>query len=48
MTKNDAGVNLVSGCSPSIFESLMSDKTLGPIDLMLEVIDKERYQAITI
>ncbi|MEC0031190.1 DUF2828 family protein [Bacillus cereus] len=45
---NDEGVQLVSGFSPSIFKSLMNDKFVSPYDLMLEVINAERYQAITI
>jgi hypothetical protein len=43
MTVKD-GVSFVSGFSPSIFEQIMSGKTA--FDLMLEVLDKERYSVI--
>lgn len=43
---NQKGVKLVSGSSPSIFKALMSTKTLTPYDLMLEVLQQERYDRV--
>lgn len=46
--KNRKGVQLVSGQSVSMFKNLMGciDKT--PVELMYDVLNSERYQAITI
>lgn len=46
ITINDEGVKLVSGASPSIFKSLMADKTVSAYDLMLEVLNQKRYDII--
>jgi len=46
ITVNDKGVYLVSGCSPSIFETLMKSGTITAYDLMLDVLLKERYNII--
>lgn len=45
-TKNDRGVSLISGCSPSILKSLFMNKEVTPYQVMLEVIDTERYAVI--
>jgi hypothetical protein len=47
-TMNDFGVQLVSGFSPSIFTTLMSGEVTTPYDLMLEVINSERYAEVTV
>jgi hypothetical protein len=47
-TQNDFGVQLVSGFSPSIFTSLMTGEVTTPYDLMLEVINSERYAEVTV
>lgn len=47
-TQNDFGVQLVSGFSPSIFKTLMSGEVTTPYDLMLEVINSERYAEVTV
>lgn len=39
---NDMGVALVSGCSPSVFELVMSED-MNPINFMNKVIDAPRY-----
>ena len=39
-----SGITFVSGCSPVLFEQIMSGKT--SIDLMLEKLNSERYNAI--
>lgn len=46
MTMDQRGFQLVSGCSPSIFSSLLSNKAVSAYDLMLEVLNQERYSAI--
>jgi hypothetical protein len=38
------GITMVSGCSPVIYEMIMSGKT--GLDLALEKLDSERYQII--
>lgn len=43
---DDRGVYLVAGASPSIFVAAINTKTLTPMELMLEVLDKPRYAAI--
>ena len=48
MTMNDLGVQLVSGSSPSIFKNLMQDKFLSAYDLMLDVLNCERYENIQV
>lgn len=46
MTMDQRGFQLVSGCSPSIFTSLLSNKAVSAYDLMLEVLNNERYAPI--
>lgn len=43
VTKDDAGTFLVSGCSPSILTNGLNTNALTPHDLMLEVLNSERY-----
>lgn len=45
VTKNEQGVALVSGCSPTIFD-LLSKDILNPMDFMLEVLGSKRYEQI--
>lgn len=47
MTMDKRGFQLVSGCSPSIFTSLLSNKAVSAYDLMLEVLNSERYARIS-
>jgi hypothetical protein len=46
VTMNEVGVQLVSGFSPTLFEQIMTGKEA--YDLMLEILDSPRYEAITI
>ena len=44
--KNEQGVVLVSGCSPRVFETVMSGDDITPEKYMMEVLNSERYAAI--
>jgi hypothetical protein len=46
VTASDAGVQLVSGFSPSLFEQTMSGKEA--YDLMIDTLNQPRYESITI
>lgn len=46
MSMDDRGFLNVSGCSPSIFKSVVGRKFLSAYDLMLEVLEQERYACI--
>lgn len=46
MTMNDQGVQLVSGASPAIFKALLAGEMLNAYDLMLSVLESDRYEAI--
>lgn len=48
MTVDDSGVQFVSGCSPVIFTNLLKDKFMSPLELVLDVVDTERYSVITV
>lgn len=48
MSMDQRGFQLVSGCSPSIFTSLLSNTAVSAYDLMLEVLNGERYDPIKI
>jgi hypothetical protein len=48
MSMDDRGFQLVSGCSPSIFKYTMSGESLSAHELMLSVINDERYQIIEV
>jgi hypothetical protein len=45
---NKQGVQLVSGCSPSLFKSLMKEEFVSPYELMLEVLNDERYNVVRV
>jgi hypothetical protein len=45
---NDEGVVLVSGCSPSIFESVLSGKSVTPYDQMIATLSKPRYDNVKV
>ena len=42
---NDAGVALVSGCTPRLFDMVMRGE-LSPYKMMMEIIGSERYEKI--
>jgi hypothetical protein len=48
MTMNDAGVQLVSGSNPVLFETLLQNQFVGAYELMMKVIGKKRYNCITV
>ena len=43
---HDTGTSLVSGCSPSILKSILTDSVLTPVDTMNETVYTERYDAV--
>lgn len=45
---DDKGTALVSGCSPAIFKTLMSAKSFDPMSIVMDVVNKERYNSVTI
>jgi hypothetical protein len=45
-TMNEVGVQLVSGFSPSIFKQLLDSYGKTPYELMLDVIDSDRYKEV--
>jgi hypothetical protein len=44
---DDKGVCLVSGCSPSILKTAIGGKVVTPYQLMLDVLNGERYKPIS-
>jgi len=48
MTMTDAGVQLVSGHSPTLFTSLLKGEYLSAWEMMLKVIDADRYSVVKI
>jgi len=46
VTKDERGVYLVSGASPSIFTAALNTKAVTPTDLMKDVLNSNRYAAI--
>lgn len=46
VTKDEKGVYLVSGCSPSIFRSAINTKAVTPEDLMLEVLNDVKFAKV--
>ena len=43
---DDTGTCLVSGCSPAILKTVLSGKTVSPIDVMMDSLYVERYDPI--
>jgi len=43
VTIHDSGTALVSGFSPAILKSILSAKTVTPVDIMLETVMNPRY-----
>lgn len=48
MSLDDRGFVNVSGCSPSIFTNLMKGKMFDAYEMMLDVLNGERYSAIKV
>jgi hypothetical protein len=45
---DDTGTCLVSGCSPSIFKSVMKSKAVDPMSTVYETVNVERYNRIVV
>ncbi len=48
VTMDERGVQLVSGLSPSIFQYIMGGAFQTPYELMVDVLNSERYEPLTI
>lgn len=48
MSMDERGFQMVSGCSPSIFEHTMKGGFVSAYDLMLEVLNSDRYQVVNV
>lgn len=46
VTKDDVGTYLISGCSPRILKYAMNSKAVTPMELMMEVLNSERYKCV--
>ncbi len=46
VTMDQSGAYLISGSSPSVFKTVVSSKSVTPFDMMLEVINSDRYAPI--
>lgn len=46
ITAHDSGACLVSGCSPSILKSILTGKTVTPIDTMNDTVYSDRYDQV--
>ena len=45
---DEQGTALVSGCSPSIFKTVLSGKNVTPYQVMLDTINAERYMSVVV
>ena len=48
ITVNESNTFMVSGCSPSIFKNLMQSNAMNAYDLMLDVLNSERYNQVVL
>jgi hypothetical protein len=46
VSSNENGTALVSGFSPSILKTVLSGKSVNPVEMMLETLNAPRYEAI--
>ena len=46
--RNQSGVQLASGSSPSVFKALANNIGLTPLDMVLNVLNSERYSAVRV
>lgn len=47
INKDERGIYLVSGCSPSIFRDVLNTNAKSGVQLMMKVLDGERYNKIS-
>jgi hypothetical protein len=45
---DETGTALVSGCSPSIFKSIMSGKKFDPLSMVYDTVNVERYNRVIV
>lgn len=46
-TATQNGASMVSGYSPAVFKSVMQNIGVSPLDLMMEIVNSDRYSKIT-
>ncbi len=46
VTMDEKGAYLVSGCSASIFKSAINAHATNPMEMMMEVLNSDRYAAV--
>jgi hypothetical protein len=46
VSANETGTALVSGFSPSILKTVLSGKSVNPVEMMLETLNVPRYEAV--
>jgi len=45
---DESGTALVSGCSPSIFKTVLSGKNVTPYEVMMSTINADRYKSVVV
>lgn len=48
MTVDDAGVQFVSGASPSLFQSILKNEFVSPLQVVYDTVNVERYSKVTL
>jgi len=48
VTKDTENTALISGFSPSVFEYILKDKKVNPYQLMVDVLNSERYERVVV
>lgn len=46
VSANEEGTALISGFSPSILKTVLSGKSVNPVEMMLETLNTSRYEAV--
>jgi hypothetical protein len=46
--KDETGTAIISGFSPKLLQNVLADASLNPYDMMLQVLNSPRYEAVTL